>query len=103
LEAPLLVIIGIILLLAWLFDHAVHLSAGSLINLLLIFATISFALDFVRDRNDSERRPNWDHRPPTAHRRRMTLAARWLRNRVRGFRDPSQRQARRARAAREQA
>jgi hypothetical protein len=100
-----LVIIGIILLLAWLFDYAVHLTAGSLIDLLLIFATISFALDFVRDRGGSERRPNWDHRPPRAHRRRMNLAARWLRQRVRGFRDPSQRQARRTRthAAREQA
>jgi hypothetical protein len=100
-----LVIIGIILLLAWLFDYAVHLTATSLIDLLLIFATISFALDFVRDRGDSEHRPNWDHRPPRGHRRRMTIAARWLRHRVRGFRNPSQRQARevRTQAAREQA
>jgi amino acid transporter len=84
-----LVIVGIILLLLWLFDYAVHLTAGSLIDLLLIFATISFALDFLRDRSPSDRRPDWDHRPPKAHRRRIVLAARWLRHRVRGFRSPS--------------
>ena len=59
-----------------MFDYAVHLTASSLIDLLLLFAAISFALDFVRDRGDSDQRPNWDHRPPTGHRRRMTLAAR---------------------------
>jgi len=100
-----LVFIGIILLLAWLFDYAVHLAAGSLIDLLLIFAAISFGLDFLRGRSASDRRPNWDHRPPREYRRRMTLAARWLRHRLRGFRSPSRRQARRDReqAAREQA
>lgn len=59
-----LVIVGIILLLAWLFDYAVHLTAGSLVDLLLILATISFALDFLRTRE--ENRPRWDHRPPSA-------------------------------------
>lgn len=93
-----LVFIGIILLLLWLFDYAVHLTAGSLINLLLIFAAISFSLDFLRGRSPSDRRPNWDHRPPRPHRRRLTLAARWLRHRIRGFRRPSQRKARRDRA-----
>ncbi len=93
-----LVFIGIILLLLWLFDYAVHLTAGSLVNLLLIFAAISFSLDFLRGRSPSDRRPNWDHRPPKQHRRSLTLAARRLRQRVRGFRGPSQRQARRDRA-----
>lgn len=100
-----LVFVGIILLLVWLFDYAVHLTAGSLIDLLLIFAAISFGLDFLRGRSALDRRPNWDHRPPREYRRRMILAARWLRHRLRGFRRPLQRQARREReqAAREQA
>jgi hypothetical protein len=79
-----LVIIGIILLLLWLIDYAVHPGASSLVDLLLIFAAISFGLDYLRGRSGWDRRPNWDHRPSTAHRRRMTLAARWVRNRFRG-------------------
>jgi hypothetical protein len=90
-----LTIIGIILLLVWLFDYAVHLTAGSLVDLLLLFAAISFALDFLRSRssNGKERRPNWDHRPPTERGRRMTLVVRWLRHRVRSFRSSSERGA----------
>jgi hypothetical protein len=88
-----LTIIGIILLLVCLFDYAVHLTAGSLVHLLLLFAAISFGLDFLRSRssNGRERRPNWDHRPPKEHRRRLTLAVRWLRDRVRSLRSSSQR------------
>jgi hypothetical protein len=68
-----LTIIGIIPLLVWLFDYAVHLTVGSLVQLLLLFAAISFGLDFLRSRssNGRERRPNWDHRPPKEHRRRF--------------------------------
>jgi hypothetical protein len=75
-----LVAIGMILLLAWLFDHAVHLTAGSLIDLLLLFAAIAFALDYIRRRNAWDRRPNWDHRPPKAYRRPVNALTRWLRD-----------------------
>jgi len=90
-----LTIIGIILLLVWLFDYAVHLTAGSLVDLLLLFAAISFALDFMRSRSSTgkERRPNWDHRPPKEHRRRLTLAVRWLRQHARSIRSSSERSA----------
>lgn len=64
-----LVIVGIILLLLWLLDYAVHLTAGSLVDLLLLFAVISFALDFMRGRGSSDRRPGWDHRPTRGQRR----------------------------------
>jgi hypothetical protein len=88
-----LTIIGIMLLLVWLFGHAIHLTAGSLVDLLLLFAAISFGLDFLGSRsgNGLERRPNWDHRPPREYRRRMTLAFRWLRQRVRSLRGSSER------------
>ena len=60
-----LVIVGMILLLTWIFDHAVHLTAGSEINLLLLFASISFVLDFLREReNIRHPRPGWDAMPP---------------------------------------
>jgi Family of unknown function (DUF5670) len=78
-----LVAIGIILLLVWLFDYAVHLTAGSLIDLLLLFAAISFALDYIRGRSAWDRRPNWDHRPPKAYRRPVHSMSRWLRDRSR--------------------
>jgi len=73
-----LVIIGMILLLTWIFDHAFHLGADSIVNLLLIFASISFALDYLREK-DVEPRPGWDDRPPKS---RLGAAARWIR---RGF------------------
>jgi hypothetical protein len=73
-----LVIIGMILLLTWIFDHAFHLTAGSLINLLLIFASISFALDFVREDKVMEPRPGWDARPA----RSSGAIGRWLRHRL---------------------
>jgi hypothetical protein len=76
-----LVIIGMILLLTWIFDHAFHLTADSLINLLLIFAGISFALDFFRDRDTMEPRPGWDNRPPKAH---IASVARSIRRRFDG-------------------
>jgi hypothetical protein len=79
-----LVVIGIILLLVWLFDYAVHLTAGSLIDLLLLFAAISFGLDYIGGRSAWDRRRNWDHRPPKVHRRTLRLASRWLRQRFRG-------------------
>ena|SRR5258707_1809331 len=82
-----LVAIGIILLLAWLFDYAVHLTAGSLVDLLLLFAAISFALDYIRGRSAWDRRPNWDHRPPKAYRRPVNAMNRWLRDRLRGSND----------------
>jgi hypothetical protein len=59
-----LVIVGMILLLTWIFDHAVHLTPSSLVNLLLLFATISFVLDFMREReNIRHPRPGWDAMP----------------------------------------
>jgi hypothetical protein len=99
-----LVFVGIILLLLWLFEYAVHLTAGSLVDLLLIFAAISFGLDFLREREAAEPRPGWDHRPPKAHRRRIALATRWVRQRARSLRGPSQDRAARNRpqAARSQ-
>jgi hypothetical protein len=84
-----LVAIGIILLLAWLFDYAVHLTAGSLIDLLLLFAAISFALDYIRGRSSWDRRPNWDHRPPKAYRHPVNAVSRWLRDRSPGAGDAS--------------
>jgi hypothetical protein len=74
-----LVVIGTILLLVWIIDYAVPLNAGSLIDLLLLFAAISFGLDYLRGRSALDQRPNWDHRPPSAVRRRMTLAGRKIR------------------------
>jgi hypothetical protein len=88
-----IVLIGIILLLAWLFDYAVHLTAGSLIDLLLLFAAISFGLDFFRSRSIWDRRPNWDHRPRTEHRRRLALVSRRIRQRFRSSRAVSPPQA----------
>jgi hypothetical protein len=58
-----LVIVGMILLLTWIFEHAFHLTADSLVNLLLIFASISFALDFIREQEITVPRPGWDDRP----------------------------------------
>jgi hypothetical protein len=60
-----LVIVGMILLLTWTFDYAFHLAPSSLVNLLLLFATISFVLDFLREReNIRHPRPGWDAMPP---------------------------------------
>lgn len=60
-----LVIVGMILLLTWIFDYAVHLTPSSLVNLLLLFATISFVLDFLRERENMRHpRPGWDAMPP---------------------------------------
>jgi hypothetical protein len=73
-----LVIIGMILLLTWIFDHALHLTPDSIVNLLLIFASISFALDYLRER-DVEPRPGWDDLPPKS---RLGALVRWIR---RGF------------------
>jgi hypothetical protein len=59
-----LVIVGMILLLTWIIDHAIHLTPSSLVNLLLLFATISFVLDFLREReNIRHPRPGWDAMP----------------------------------------
>ena len=60
-----LVIVGMILLLTWTFDYALHLTPGSLVNLLLLFATISFVLDFLRERENLRHpKPGWDAMPP---------------------------------------
>ena len=60
-----LVIVGMILLLTWILDHALHLAPSSLINLLLLFATISFALDALRERENMRHpKPGWDAMPP---------------------------------------
>ena len=82
--SSMLVVVGIILLLAWIINYAVPLNAGSLIDLLLLFAAISFGLDYLRSRNAADRRPNWDHRPPKEYQRRFTLAGRKLKNMFRG-------------------
>jgi hypothetical protein len=74
-----------ILLLAWIFEHAFDLSAGSLVNLLLIFASISFALDIFRERDSMSPRSGWDHRPP---RLRMSSAVRSIRRRFDGHASP---------------
>jgi hypothetical protein len=78
-----LVVVGIILLLAWIINYAVPLNAGSLIDLLLLFAAISFGLDYLRSRSRSgsklDARPNWD-RPPKEYQRRITLAGRKIKN-----------------------
>lgn len=76
-----LVIVGMILLLTWIFEHAFHLTADSLVNLLLIFASISFALDFIREQEITEPRPGWDHRP---RKLRVGSVARAIRRRLDG-------------------
>jgi hypothetical protein len=76
-----LVIVGMILLLTWIFEHAFHLTADSLVNLLLIFASISFALDFIREQEIAEPRAGWDHRP---RRLRVGSVPRWFRRRLDG-------------------
>ena len=64
-QSPMLVIVGMILLLTWTFDYALHLAPSSLVNLLLLFATISFVLDFLRERENLRHpRPGWDAMPP---------------------------------------
>ena len=78
------VIIGIILLLLWLIDYAVHPAASSLVNLLLLFAAISFGLDYLRGRSIWDRRRDWDHRPAKPHRVNVSRAARWVGNGFRG-------------------
>jgi hypothetical protein len=76
-----LVIVGMILLLTWIFDHALHLEPSSLVNLLLLFATISFVLDFMRERVGAlqDPRPGWDARPPKNW---FGATVRWMRHRV---------------------
>jgi hypothetical protein len=75
-----LVIVGMILLLTWIFERAFHLTADSLV-LLLIFASISFALDFIREQEITVPRPGWDDRP---RRLRAGSVARWIRRRLDG-------------------
>jgi hypothetical protein len=81
-----LVIVGMILLLTWIFEHAFHLTADSLVNLLLIFASISFALDFIREQEITQPRTGWDQRP---RRLRLGSVARWIRRRFNGPSAPS--------------
>jgi hypothetical protein len=101
--SSMLVVVGIILLLVWLVDQAVPLNAGSLIDLLLLFAAISFGLDYLRRRSKHDRRPNWDHRPPKEYRRRMTLLGRSIKQRLGGSHDePKGKGDKQSRADREQ-
>jgi hypothetical protein len=74
-----LVLIGMMLLLVWIINYAVPLNAGSLIDLLLLFAAISFGLDYMRRRSALDRPANWDHRPPSEFRRRVVLTGRKVR------------------------
>jgi hypothetical protein len=76
-----LVIVGMILLLTWIFDHALHLEPSSLVNLLLLFASISFVLDFLRERMNMgpDPQPGWDARPPKNW---FGAMLRWMRQRV---------------------
>jgi hypothetical protein len=76
-----LVIVGMILLLTWIFDHALHLTPSSLVNLLLLFASISLVLDFMRERMNvvQDPRPGWDARPPKNW---VGATVRWFRHRV---------------------
>jgi hypothetical protein len=101
--SSMLVLTGIILLLVWIINYAVPLNAGSLIDLLLLFAAISFGLDYLRGRSALDRRPNWDHRPPSAFRRRMTLAGRKIRNPFGGSSNDIAGKEDKAQSAREQA
>ena len=75
-----LVIVGMILLLTWIFERAFHLTADSLV-LLLIFASISFALDFIREQEITQPRTGWDHRP---QRLPVGSVAGWIRRRLEG-------------------
>jgi hypothetical protein len=59
-----LVIVGMMLLLTWIIDHAFQMAASSLTDLLLLFACISFALDCLRERDIMSPQPGWDSRPP---------------------------------------
>jgi hypothetical protein len=79
-----LVIVGMILLLTWIFERAFHLTADSLV-LLLIFASISFALDFIREQEITEPRTGWDHRPRRLH---VSSVARWIGRRLEGPSEP---------------
>jgi hypothetical protein len=71
-----LVIVGMILLLTWIFERAFDLTADSLV-LLLIFASVSFALDFIREQEITQPRTGWDHRPRRLH---VGSVARWIRH-----------------------
>jgi hypothetical protein len=75
-----LVIVGMILLLTWIFERAFHLTADSLV-LLLIFASISFALDFIREQEITQPRTGWDHPPRRLH---VGSVARWIGRRLDG-------------------
>jgi hypothetical protein len=101
--SSMLVVVGIILLLAWIINYAVPLNAGSLVDLLLLFAAISFGLDYLRRRSKLDHRPNWDHRPPKEYQRRFTLAGRKLKNIFRSSgKDAAGKGEKREEAAREQ-
>ena len=65
---PMLPIVGVTLLVLWLLDYAFHLTAGSLVNLLLIFAVLAFIIDFFGRPGAAiwEKKANWDHRPTKA-------------------------------------
>jgi hypothetical protein len=84
-ERSMLTMIGIVLLVVWLFDYAFHLAPGSLVHLLLVLAVIAFLLDFILNRGASV----WDTglrsngRPPTRANRMMRIGSRWVRNLVR--------------------
>ena len=77
-----IVFVGIMLLLVWLIDYAVHPGVSNIVDTLLLFSSISFTLDILRERRrePKDRPPRWDHDPPTSPRGRLRSAARWFRH-----------------------
>ena len=81
-ERSMLTMIGIVLLVVWLFDYAFHLAPRSLVHLLLVLAVIAFLMDLILNRGASywdKRLPSND-RPPTRANRMMRIGNRWVRN-----------------------
>jgi hypothetical protein len=78
-----IVFVGIILLLVWLIDYAVHPGASNIVDTLLLFSSISFTLDILRERrrDPKDRPPRWDnHYPPGSFRGRFRSVWRWFRH-----------------------
>lgn len=73
-------IVGVTLLVLWLLDYAFHLTAGSLVNLLLLFAMLAFIIDFFGRPGAAawENKANWDHRPTKGLWRRLKFSLRKL-------------------------
>lgn len=76
-----LAIIGIVLLVAWLFDQAFHLAPDLLVHLLLVLAVVAFLFDLILNRGASvwDKRLDTNDRPPTWMDRWMRQGSRRLR------------------------